>query len=180
MYMMPGSNLLPYRGKLPKLGHQVFLAAGTQLIGDLEVGDDSSFWFNTVVRADCNFIRIGARTNVQDGTVIHVTNSLYPTYIGDEVTIGHNATLHGCRIQNRCLIGMGAVVMDDVTVESNCIVAAGALLTPGKTFPSGYLIKGAPAKAVRPLSQEELASLERSYLYYLEYKSHYIPSSSQS
>lgn len=175
---MPGANILPYKGKSPSLGQRVFLAAGAQLIGDLEVGEDSSFWFNTVVRADCNYIRIGQRSNIQDGTVIHVTNSLFPTHIGDEVTVGHNATLHGCRIGDRCLIGMGAVVMDDVNVGRHSIVAAGALLTPGKTYPEGHLIKGSPAKAVRALRPAELESLERSYQYYLEYKSHYVPHSS--
>src|SRR5690606_10210173 len=112
MYAMPGSVILPYRGTRPKLGHGVVLASGAHLIGDLIVGDEASFWFNTVVRADCNYIRIGQRTNVQDGTVIHVTNGDAPTEIGDDVTIGHNATIHGCTIKSGSLIGMGAVILD--------------------------------------------------------------------
>ena len=98
MFLMPGAHLIPYRGKHPKLASGTFAATGAQLVGDLEVGEDSSIWFNTVVRADCHYIRIGKRTNIQDGTVIHVTNKKHPTYIGDDVTVGHNATIHGCKV----------------------------------------------------------------------------------
>lgn len=175
MYLMPDSSLLPYKGKSPLLAKGVFVAAGARLIGDLEIGEESSVWFNVTIRADCHYIRIGKRTNVQDNTVIHVTNSLYPTNIGDDVTIGHSAVLHGCEIKSMTLIGMGAVIMDGAVIPENSIVAAGSLVTPGKTFPPGHLIKGSPAKAVRELSKEELKSLEQSVTYYLEYKSHYVP-----
>ena len=160
MYLMPGSTLLPYKGTLPELGKGVFAASGAHLIGDLIVGEESSFWFNTVVRADCCHIRIGARTNVQDGTVIHVTNSKHPTIIGDDVTIGHSAVLHGCEVKNGCLIGMGATVMDGAVIGENCIVAAGALVPPGKVYPPGVLIKGNPAKETRALSEQELQFLK--------------------
>ena len=175
MYLMPGSTLLPYKGKSPVLGQGVFVASGAHIIGDTEIGADSSIWFNTVIRGDCNYIRIGARTNVQDGTVIHVTNSYFPTFIGDDVTIGHGAVLHGCRIGNMCLIGMGATVMDDVTIPDRCLVAAGSLVPPGKTFQPGTLIRGNPAREVRALTEKEISDLERSMRYYLEYKQGYMP-----
>jgi carbonic anhydrase/acetyltransferase-like protein (isoleucine patch superfamily) len=160
---------------MPTLGQGVFVASGAHIIGDTEIGEESSIWFNTVIRGDCNYIRIGKRTNVQDGTVIHVTNSYFPTFIGDDVTIGHGAVLHGCRIGNLCLIGMGATVMDDVTIPDRCLVAAGSLVPPGKTFQAGTLIRGNPAREVRPLTEKELSDLERSMRYYLEYKQGYMP-----
>ncbi|MFW7377621.1 MAG: gamma carbonic anhydrase family protein [Oligoflexus sp.] len=178
MYLMPDSSLLPYKGHFPKLGSGVFVASGARLIGDLMIGEESSIWFNVTVRADCHYIRIGKRTNVQDNTVIHVTNSRFPTNIGDDVTIGHSAVLHGCEIKGKTLIGMGAIIMDGVTIPENSIVAAGSLVTPGKSFPEGHLIMGSPAKAVRALTTEESQSLETSIRYYLEYKSHYVPHSS--
>ena len=175
MYLMPGSSVLPYKGKTPKLANGVFAASGAHLIGDLEVGEDSSFWFNTVTRGDCYYIRIGARTNVQDGTVMHVTNGKHASIIGDDVTIGHGAVIHGCTIGNGCLIGMGAIIMDGANIGENCLVGAGALIPPGKTYPAGSLIKGSPAKAVRDLNEEELKFLKTSVDYYLEYKSNYVP-----
>ncbi|MCX6129533.1 MAG: gamma carbonic anhydrase family protein [Proteobacteria bacterium] len=175
MYLMPGSAILPYKGKFPVLEKGVFVASGSQIIGDTEIGQDSSVWFNVVLRGDCNFIRVGQRTNIQDGTVIHVTNGLHPSFIGDDVTIGHGVILHGCRIGNLCLIGMGAIVMDDVTIPERCLVAAGSLVPPGKKFNPGTLIKGNPAREARALNDKELAELERSVQYYLEYKQGYMP-----
>ncbi len=175
MYQMPGSVILPYKGKMPLLAPGVFVASGAQIIGDTEIGEDSSIWFNTVIRGDCNYIRIGKRTNIQDGTVIHVTNTFHPTIIGDDVTVGHGVVLHGCRISNLCLIGMGAIVMDDVTIPERCLVAAGSLVPPGKTFNPGTLIKGNPAREARALSDKELGEFERSVRYYLEYKRGYVP-----
>ena len=177
MYLMPGASLLPYKGVSPQIGAEVFIASGSHLIGDLIVGTEASFWFNTTVRADCCHIRIGARTNVQDGTVIHVTNGKHPTIIGDDVTIGHNATIHGCQIGNLCLIGMGAIIMDGVTIGDHSIVAAGALVPPGKTYPAGSLIKGNPATVSREVTSEEVSFLKTSVQYYLEYKSNYVPNS---
>lgn len=175
MYLMPGSNILPYKGKTPKLADGIFAAAGAQLIGDLEAGEDCGFWFNTVVRADCHYIRIGKRTNVQDGTVIHVTNGQFPTIIGDDVTIGHGAVIHGCTVGNLCLIGMGAIIMDGAEIGDRCIVAAGALVAPGKKYEAGSLIKGSPANAVRSISEKEEEFLKISSERYLEYKKHYVP-----
>ncbi len=176
MYQMPGSVILPYKGKAPKFGSGVFLASGAHVIGDTEIGEDSSLWFNVVVRGDCHFIRIGQRTNVQDNTTIHVTNSRFPTLIGDDVTIGHGVVLHGCKIEGRSLIGMGSIIMDDVTIPERSLVAAGSLVTPGKTFNPGMLIKGNPAREARPLTERELFEIDRSVQYYLEYKRGYIPS----
>jgi len=171
---MPQATLTVYRGVAPRLGRGCFLAAGAHLIGDLIAGDDTSFWFNTVVRADCNFIRIGARTNVQDGTVIHVTQGSGPTSIGSDVTIGHSAVIHACTIKDLVLIGMGAIVLDGAVIHSNSLVAAGALVSPGKEFPEGVLIKGAPAQVARDLNAKELAYLKTSVQYYLEYKNGYV------
>lgn len=175
MYLMPGSHVLPYKGIQPTIGKGTFVAAGAQLIGDLIIGEEASIWFNTVIRGDCNFIRIGNRTNVQDGTVIHVTNSTAPTIIGDDVTVGHGAVIHGCTVGRGSLVGMGAILLDHCEVGEQSFVAAGALLAPGKKYPSRSLIKGSPAQVARPLRDEELEQLERSVRYYLEYKSHYMP-----
>ena len=175
MYQMPGSTVLPYRGTYPVLGKGVFIAAGSHIIGDTSIGDESSIWFNCVVRGDCNYIRIGERTNIQDGSVIHVTNSLYPSVIGNDVTVGHGAILHGCRIGDLVLIGMGAIVMDDAFIPERCIVAAGSLVTPGKTFNPGSLIKGNPAREARALTEVEIEMLSRSVANYLDYKKGYEP-----
>lgn len=173
MLFMPNSGVISYRGKTPMLGKEVFLASGAYLIGDLIVGDQSSFWFNTTVRADCNFIRIGHRTNVQDGTVIHVTYKDGPTRIGNDVTIGHNATLHACTIEDKVLVGMNATILDGAVISSNSYVGAGSLVTPGKKFPPGVLIVGAPAKVQRPLSDEEIKYLDISVANYIHYAEGY-------
>jgi len=161
--------LHPFKGHLPILSESVFVVQSAEIIGDVEIGELSSVWYNVVIRGDVNFIRIGARTNIQDGTVIHVTHEKHPTWVGDEVTIGHNVTLHGCRIGNRCLIGMGAVIMDGVVVEDDSMVAAGALLTPGTRVPAGTLYAGAPARFKRELDSSEIAGLKQSAANYLGY-----------
>jgi len=162
-----------YKGMTPKLNDSVFRVGSAEIIGDVEIGSESSVWFHVVIRGDVNSIRIGARTNVQDGTVIHVTHEKHPTVIGDDVTIGHNATLHGCQIGNRCLIGMGAVVMDGAIIENDSMIAAGALVTPGTAIPSGTLYAGAPARYKRHLSDSEIANLKQSAVNYLNYVESY-------
>ncbi len=162
-----------YQGITPKLADRVFHVDSAEIIGDVEIGADSSIWFHVVIRGDVNFIRIGERTNIQDGTVIHVTHKINPTVIGDDVTIGHNVTLHGCKIGDRCLIGMGAVVMDKAVVEDDAMVAAGALVTPGTNVPSGTLYTGSPARYKRHLSDREVADLKQSALNYLHYTENY-------
>ncbi len=162
-----------YQGITPKLAANVFHVNSAEIIGDVEIGAASSVWFNVVIRGDVNFIRIGERTNIQDGTVIHVTHKINPTVIGDDVTIGHNVTLHGCKIGDRCLIGMGAVVMDDADVADDAMVAAGALITPGTKVPSGTLYAGFPAVYKRHLSDDEIDYLKQSAQNYLNYTENY-------
>lgn len=162
-----------YQGITPQIDESVFCVDSAEVIGDVIVGAESSLWFQVVIRGDVNYIRIGERTNIQDGTVIHVTNKTHPTVIGDEVTIGHNVTLHGCKIGHRCLIGMGAVVMDGADVADDSMVAAGALVTPGTQVPSGTLFAGAPAKYKRHLSEKEISGLQQSADNYLRYVKSY-------
>jgi carbonic anhydrase/acetyltransferase-like protein (isoleucine patch superfamily) len=137
-----------------------YIAPGAQLIGDVRLGDASSIWFNAVLRADDEFIEIGAGSNVQDGTVIHCDAGM-PTIVGREVTIAHRVLLHGCMIGDECLIGNGAIVLDGVRIGSSCLIAAGAVLTPGKEFPAGSVVLGAPARVVRPVGERERAMIER-------------------
>ena len=161
--------LHPFKGLLPDISQTAFMVQSAEIIGDVQIGELSSVWFNVVIRGDVNFIRIGKRTNVQDGTVIHVTHEKHPTWVGDDVTIGHNVTLHGCKIGNRCLIGMGAVIMDGALVEDEAMIAAGALVTPGTRVPSGTLYAGSPARYKRDLSQLEIDGLKKSADNYLRY-----------
>jgi gamma-carbonic anhydrase len=165
--------LHPFQGHWPELGQNVFLVDSAEVIGDVSIGRDSSLWFHVVVRGDVNRINIGERTNVQDGSVIHVTHKKHPTIIGDDVTIGHNVTLHGCRVGNRCLIGMGAVIMDGVEIGDDVLIAAGALVTPGTIVPSGTLYAGSPARLKRNLTQEEIDSIALSAQNYLGYVERY-------
>jgi len=148
-------SLISFNGKVPKLGKKVYLADGVRLIGDIEIGDDSSVFFNAVLRADISFIRIGSRTNIQDNVTIHLSH-IKGVEIGNDVTIGHNAILHACTIEDHCLIGMGAIVMDGAIIRKNSVVAAGALVTPDKEYPEGSLIIGAPARIGRSLTVEEM------------------------
>lgn len=165
--------IIPYRGITPTIHPTVFLAEGSQIIGDVEIGKDSSVWFNTVIRGDVNFIRIGERTNIQDNTVIHVTNKKFPTFIGANVTVGHNAVIHACTINDYCLIGMGAIVLDDARVGPYSLIAAGAVVTMGAKIPEGVLVAGIPGKIVRPLTNEEKESLKQSAQNYVDYVATY-------
>lgn len=148
-------RLIPYGGVGPRLGRRVFLAPSAVVTGDVELGDDVSFWFHTVARGDVNWIRIGARTNVQDGAVLHVSHRTHPLSIGEGVVIGHAAVLHGCTVEDGALIGIGARVLDGAVVETGAQVGAGALVTPGTRIPAGHLALGLPAKVARPLTAEE-------------------------
>lgn len=158
-----------FRGQLPRIPESCFIEDSAHIIGDVILGEDSSVWFNTIVRGDVNPIRIGARTNIQDLTMVHVLSKKHGTTIGDDVTVGHHVVLHGCTVGNRALVGMGAILMDGVVVGDDCIVAAGALLTPGTTIPSGHLAIGSPAKVGRRLKDEEKAFLKQSARNYVEY-----------
>ena len=158
--------ILPWRGVLPHIHERAFIAPNATVIGDTVIGEGASIWFGTVVRGDVHEIRIGARTNIQDNSVVHVTGGKFGTYIGSDITIGHRAILHACTLADHCFIGMGATVMDGAVVESNAMVAAGAMVTPGKRVPSGELWGGSPAKFLRALTETELnhfAVLVRMY-----------------
>jgi carbonic anhydrase/acetyltransferase-like protein (isoleucine patch superfamily) len=169
--------IFPFQGKEPQIHDSCFLAPSADIIGDVEIGENSSVWFQVVIRGDVNSIKIGERTNVQDHSTLHVTrpnqfegasktgNGLV---IGDDVTIGHRVTLHGCTIKNRVLVGMGAIIMDKAVIDDDSIVAAGALVTQGKVFPPRSLIQGSPATAVRPLTDKEVAFMTASSANYVK------------
>lgn len=163
-----------FDGKQPSIHPTAFIADDVVVIGDVEIGPDSSVWFGSVIRGDVNYIRIGARTNVQDLTVIHVTTDMHPTVLEDEITVGHRVVLHGCHVESRCLVGIGAILLDGVRVRSESLVAAGSLLTPGTVIPPRSLVMGSPARVKRTLTNDELAHLDHSWRSYVELKSKYI------
>ncbi|WOJ97419.1 gamma carbonic anhydrase family protein [Congregibacter brevis] len=173
-------SLRSFGGHTPKLGNRVLIDPSAVVSGDVVLGDDVSVWPGTIIRGDMHSIRIGARTSVQDGSVLHITHASdfnpagWPLTIGEEVTIGHNATLHGCTLGDRILVGMGAVVMDGAVVEDNVVIAAGALVTPKKRLESGYLYAGSPAKQVRELSDKEMAFFSYSAGNYVRLKDQHI------
>jgi len=162
-------KLFPYKNLLPKLHETVFLASGVKIIGDVEIGEHSSVWYNSVIRGDVHYIKIGDYTNIQDCSMLHVTNGAFPLNIGSKVTIGHSVKLHGCTLNDLCLIGIGAVLLDDSIVEENAMVAAGAVVRPGFVVPSGKLVAGVPAKIVRDLTKEEIHEFEISAERYVGY-----------
>lgn len=164
----------PYKNKPPIIGKDVFLADNAVIIGDVVIGEESSIWYNCVVRGDVNNIVIGARTNIQDGTVIHVSSTLQGTYIGNDVTVGHMALLHACTIEDAAFIGMMACVMDGAVIETGAMVAAGALVTPGKRVLSGQLWAGKPAKLVRELTEEEKKYIPHSAKHYVGIAKNYL------
>ena len=177
--------LITFNGKSPKIQQGAFIAPGAKIIGEVEIGTDSSVWFNCVLRGDANFIKIGSRTNIQDLSTVHIwhrefnpdgslKDAGYPTIIGDDVTIGHNCVIHACTLKNRVLVGMNAVVMDGAVIEEDSIVGAGSVVTKGKIFPPRSLILGNPAKLVRELNEAELAFLKQSALNYVGFKNEFL------
>lgn len=160
-------QLWSHQGKSPALGKNVMISPGAHIIGDVTIGDDSSIWYNCVLRGDMNDIKIGARTNIQDGTVIHVSSKGQGTYVGDDVTVGHMALLHACTIEDAAFIGMMACVMDDCYVETGAMVAAGALVTPRTRIPSGQLWAGRPAVFMRDLRADEIAGIRETAVHYV-------------
>lgn len=168
------ATVRPFGGKAPRLHESVFAVDSALVIGDVEIGADSSLWFGTIVRGDVNAIHVGARTNVQDHSVIHVTSRTHPTWVGDEVTLGHRVTLHGCTVKDRCIIGIGAIVLDGAVVGEESMVAAGTLVPPGMVVPPRTLVMGSPAKVKRALTTEELAHLQRSAENYVRYTRQYL------
>ncbi len=162
--------ILPVKGVSPSLGTNCFIAPNATIVGDVVCGDDCSFWFNAVVRGDVNSIRLGNKVNIQDGAVIHCTYQKTKTVLGNNVSVGHNAIVHGCTVHDNVLIGMGAIVMDNCEIGSNTIIAAGAVLTEGTVVPSGCIYAGVPAKKVKDISQElisgEIDRIANNYLMY--------------
>jgi carbonic anhydrase/acetyltransferase-like protein (isoleucine patch superfamily) len=154
--------ILPYQGVLPTIDADAFIAPTAVVVGDVVIGAGSSVWFNCTIRGDVHEIRIGERTNIQDGTVVHVTGGKFGTYIGSDITIGHGAVIHACTLEDGCFIGMGATILDGAVVESGAMVAAGAVVTPGKRVPTGELWGGNPAKLLRPLKPEDIAFFPKS------------------
>ncbi len=157
----------PFKEKTPKVDSSCLVMESAQVIGDVEIGEESSVWFNAVIRGDVNHIRIGNHTNIQDGCVLHVARKTHPLIIGDEVTVGHNVTLHACTIESRCLIGMGAIVMDGAKIGENSIVGAGALVTSGTEIPPNSMVLGSPAKVKRSLTEEEIRAIRESAAHYV-------------
>jgi carbonic anhydrase/acetyltransferase-like protein (isoleucine patch superfamily) len=175
--------LIEFENISPKIGKNCFIAPSSSIIGEVSIGDDASIWYGTVIRGDVNSIHIGKRSNIQDLSMLHVTHRSVknpegnPTYIGDDVTIGHMVMLHGCHIEDACLIGMKSTILDGAVIGKESIVGAGSLITKGKKFPPRSLIMGSPAKVVRELSDEEIASLYKSANDYVKFKNRYLKES---
>jgi len=167
--------LRSYKGIAPQIGEGCYVDDSAQIIGDVKLGANSSIWMNAVVRGDVNTIRIGRRTNIQDGTIVHVMREpSHPTVVGDEVTVGHGVILHGCTVADRCLIGMGAVLLNGSSVGADCIVAAGTLLTEGVVVPPRSLVMGSPGKVRRALTDDEVAFIRDSAANYVGYRLDYL------
>ena len=165
--------LRPYRSVHPRVAPTAFIDQSAQVIGDVVIGDDSSVWMNAVLRGDVNRIRIGRRTNIQDGCVVHVMSGTHPTTLGDEVTVGHGAVLHGCVVDDRCLVSMGAIVLNGAHIEAESIIAAGTVVVEGMRVPARSLVMGSPGRVRRTLTDDEVASIERYATHYVTYKNEY-------
>lgn len=163
--------ILPVKDKSPEFGKDCFLAENATIVGDVVMGDQCSVWFNAVIRGDVNAIRIGDRTNIQDGAVIHCTYEKASTTIGNKVSVGHNAIVHGCTVKDNALIGMGAIVMDNAVVGENCIIAAGTVVLENTICEPGHIYAGTPARKIKKLSQEQLDNLEKTAKNYIMYSS---------
>jgi gamma-carbonic anhydrase len=160
----------------PNIAKSVFLAPGVKIIGNVEIGENSSVWYNTVIRGDVHYIKIGSFTNIQDCCMLHVTSNKFPLNIGNKITIGHSVNLHGCTISNFCLVGIGAIILDGAVLEERSMVSAGAVVTPGFTVPSGKLVAGVPAKIIRNLKQTEIDDIEYLSIRYSKYSKEAIES----
>ena len=164
------ATILPVKGIFPQFGKDCFIAPNATVVGDVEIGDNTSIWFNAVVRGDVNSIRIGSKVNIQDGVVIHATYQKTKVRIGDDVSIGHNAIIHGCTIEDRVLVGMGAIVMDNATVGRNSIIAAGAVVLEGTRIESGTIYGGIPARKIKDIPADLISGqIERIANHYLVY-----------
>ena len=171
--MNKDSQIIEVRGMKPNLGNEVFLAPTATVIGDVEVGDQSSIWFGVILRGDVNSIQIGKKCNIQDGTIVHGMYEKWDVVVKDEASIGHGVILHGCHVGERTLVGMGCTLMDGVRVGQNCIIGAGSLVTQGTEVPDGHLAFGRPAKVMRKLTEKELGLLNYTTNNYILYKDWY-------
>lgn len=165
-----------YKDKTPEIDQSAYVAESAAVIGDVVVGPDASIWFGCVLRGDVHYIRVGARTNVQDLTVVHVNHGKNPTVLDDDVTVGHRAILHGCHVKKGALIGMGAILLEDVVVEEQAFVAAGSVVSPGTLVPARTLARGVPARVVRDLTEEEILGIARASESYRSLKNDYLRS----
>jgi carbonic anhydrase/acetyltransferase-like protein (isoleucine patch superfamily) len=166
--------LRPYRGQLPRVHSTAFIDVSAQVIGNVEIGEESSVWMCAVIRGDVHWITVGKRTSIQDGTVVHAMTGTYPTSIGDNVTVGHAAVIHGCTIEDRCLIGMGAIVLNGAQVGADSIIAAGTLLVEGQKVPPRSLVMGSPGKVKRQLTDAEVADIQLYADRYVGYRLEYM------
>ena len=177
--------LRPYKNHFPQQGDRVMIDSSSVVVGEVQLADDVSIWPLVAIRGDVNKVVIGKRSNIQDGSVLHVTHKStsnpegYPLIVGEDVTVGHKAMLHGCTIGNRVLVGMGSILLDGVVVEDDVMIGAGSLVPPGKRLESGYLYLGSPVKQVRPLSEAEIAGLLYSSNNYVGWKNEYLDQESQ-
>ncbi|GEQ98352.1 gamma carbonic anhydrase family protein [Iodidimonas gelatinilytica] len=174
-----GGTVLPFRGISPQLADDVYVAPGARIIGDVEIGAGSSIWFNCVLRGDVNSIRVGQGSNIQDGTVVHVSRKTHPTHIGNDVLIGHMAMIHGCSLQDRSFVGLSSIVMDGCVIEEDGMLAAGSLLSPGKCIGAKELWMGRPARRVRVLEDAEIAAYRQGVLGYAELAQVYLSEAQQ-
>ena len=163
------NKLFPYKDLYPDIDDTVFLAEGVKIVGDVEIGKYSSIWYNTVIRVDVHYVKIGSETNIQDLSMLHVTNNKFPLNIGSKVTIGHSVKLHGCTLQDLTLIGIGAIILDGAIIEEKSMVAAGCVVKPGFVVPSGKLVGGVPGKIIRDLTEEEMNNFSASANRYMKY-----------
>lgn len=166
-------DIRAYRGKFPRIAPSAYIDPASVVIGDVLIGDESSVWPMCVVRGDVHYIRLGNRTNIQDGSVLHVMKDQYPLILGDEVTVGHSVTLHGCTIEGRALIGMRATILNGAVIGKNCIIAAGTLITERTVIPEGSIVMGSPGKVKRALSEKELESIGQYATRYAAYREIY-------
>jgi carbonic anhydrase/acetyltransferase-like protein (isoleucine patch superfamily) len=173
-------SIRPYKELMPQIAESAYIDEAATVIGDVHIGDESSVWPGAVIRADVNRIRIGDRSNVQDGTVVHVTHPFseqpegFDVYVGNDVTIGHNVTVHGCRIEDQCLIGIGSTILDGAVIQPQVLLGAGSLVAEGKVLESGYLYLGAPAKKIRMLTEAELKWFKYSADHYVKLSRDYL------
>jgi gamma-carbonic anhydrase len=166
--------LRPHRGRLPRVHPSAYIDESAQVIGEVEIGEESSLWMSVVVRGDVNWIRVGNRSNIQDGTVVHVMRDTHPTVIGNNVTIGHAAVIHGCTLEDQVLVGMGAIILNGAKVGTGSIVAAGTLIVEGMEIPPRSLVMGSPGKVKRPLRDEEVATIQMYADRYVKYRLDYM------